>query len=456
MSHDGLTRRKVLKGSVGLGLAAASASILPRMGHAADDSLKATSGETVYFRGWEYRTDIVQDNVNRYNKEMNGKIDYATVTGDYPALMQKDLIAKAKLDLFYANPSQAVRFLEGGWIMPANELAAYDQIVAGMYPNIREAWTHKGKLLGLSYFISVRGTMVVNLEKYNKAGFDESHYPKTWSELYALLYKLRDKGEKQPFLPHWFNEWFGIAWGYALEVMNRGGTIADAETHKPMLTVDGPCGQTLEDWKKIWKDGFVSEEVLSYNEASYIGGFRSGRYVISPQQIYDIKQFNDPQKSPQIAGKTGFLPYQGQSWGMIDSAIYMMTSRQRPDGETEDLKRFASWYGYKDQNGDCFVANRWMKESMLFSAYKEVMEGPQAAESIKASLVKPTDYDKLIEVYAHTPYPKGIFNVVWAEEYNSWMKEKLFAFFLKDLAVKDVIDQTNDKITQLNKKYKVA
>ncbi len=141
MSHDGLTRRKVLKGTVGLGLAAASTSILPRMGRAADDSLKATSGDTVYFRGWEYRTDIVQDNVNRYNKEMNGKIDYQTVTGDYPALMQKDLIAKAKLDLFYANPSQAVRFLEGGWIMPANELAAYDQIVAGMYPNIREAWT---------------------------------------------------------------------------------------------------------------------------------------------------------------------------------------------------------------------------------------------------------------------------------------------------------------------------
>jgi len=42
MSHDGLTRRKVLKGSVGLGLAAASASILPRTGRAADDSLKAT------------------------------------------------------------------------------------------------------------------------------------------------------------------------------------------------------------------------------------------------------------------------------------------------------------------------------------------------------------------------------------------------------------------------------
>ncbi|MBV9246168.1 MAG: hypothetical protein JO366_15290 [Methylobacteriaceae bacterium] len=271
-----------------------------------------------------------------------------------------------------------------------------------------------------------------------------------------MLYKLRDKGIKQPFLPHWFGEYYGISWGFVFEVMNRGGTVADPDTHAPTLTADGPAGQTLTAWKKIWKDGFVPEELLSYNEASYIGAFRSGRYVISPQQIYDIKQFNDPQKSPEIAGKTGFLPYQGQSWGMIDSAIYMMTSRKRPADQTDDLKRFASWYGYKDQNGDCFVANRWMKESMLFSAYKEVMEGPQAAASIKSSLVKPTDYEKLLEVYQHTPYPKGIFNVVWAEEYNSWMKEKLFAFFLKDLAVADVINETNEKINQLNKKYKLG
>src|SRR5260221_11503955 len=120
--HNGLTRRNFLTTSA----AAAGSLVLPQQAFAADD-FAATSGETVYFRGWEYRTDIVQDNVNRYNKEMNGKIDYATVTGDYPALMQKDLIAKAKLDLFYANPSQAVRFLEGGWIMPANELPAHDQ-----------------------------------------------------------------------------------------------------------------------------------------------------------------------------------------------------------------------------------------------------------------------------------------------------------------------------------------
>jgi hypothetical protein len=123
---------------------------------------------------------------------------------------------------------------------------------------------------------------------------------------------------------------------------------------------------------------------------------------------------------------------------------------------TEDVKRFASWYGYKDEDGKIFVGNRWMQESMLFSAYKEVMEGPEAAELIRKSLARPSDYEKLLEIYSHTPYPKGIFNVVWAEEYNAWMKEKLFAFLLQDLSVKDVIDQANDKIGALNKKFHIG
>ena len=59
---------------------------------AAAEGLEATSGEPVFFRGWQYKTDIVQDNVDRYNAEQNGQVDYATVTGDYPAIMEQNLL----------------------------------------------------------------------------------------------------------------------------------------------------------------------------------------------------------------------------------------------------------------------------------------------------------------------------------------------------------------------------
>ncbi len=450
------TRRRILQASGAAGVALSAPALLrPRPARAADFSLKAESGSPVYFRGWQYHPEIVEDNVARYNKELNGKIDYATVTGDYAALMEKNLIAKANLDILYANPSFCVRYFEGGWLATPDQLPNGQEIADAMYPNVREAWTYKGKLLGLSYYTSTRGLVAVYLDKYKAAGFDEGEFPKSWPELYAMLYKFRDKGEKQPYLPAWFNEWAGISWAYQFEVMNRGGAVADAETHKPTLTADGPGAATLEDWKKIWKDGFVPEEVLSYNEAALIDAFRSGRYVFGAQTAYDLQQLNDPQKSGKVAGKITFLPNQGQSWGIVDGALYLMSSRKRPDPVTEDVKRFYSWYGYKDQNGKIFVGSRWLKESMLFSAYKELMEASDTADIIRKALARPEDYEKLMKIYQTAPYPRGAWNVVWAEEFNGWLKDKLSAFLLKDLKTADVIKDMNEKIEQLNHKYKV-
>ncbi|MBV9244384.1 MAG: carbohydrate ABC transporter substrate-binding protein [Methylobacteriaceae bacterium] len=453
---NGFTRRRLLQSSAVLGAGAASASLLPQWTLAAGESpLRAQSGKTVYFRGWQYHPEIVQSNVDRYNSELNGKVDYATVTGDYPQLMEKNLIANADLDMLYANPSFCVRYFEGGWLATPDQLAIGKEVADAMYPNIRDAWSYKGKLLGLSYYTSTRGMIHVNLEKYKSAGFDEGQYPKTWMEFYDFLYKIRDKGEKQPYLPAWFNEWAGISWAYNFEVLNRGGMLADPETHKPMLTADGPAGQTLEAWKKIWKDGFVPEEVLSYNEAALIDAFRSGRYVFSSQTAYDLRELNDPAKSAAVAGKISFLPNQGQPWGSVDGALYLMTSRKRPDDVTEDVKRFVSWYGYKDQNGKIAVGRRWLETSMLFSAYKELMESPDAADIIRKGLARPQDYEPLLKIYQTANYPKGVWNVVWAEEFNGWLKEKLSAFLLQDLAVEDTVKETNDKIDQLNQKYKI-
>lgn len=421
--------------------------------YAQDFDLVATSGEPVYFRGWQFRTDVVQSNVDAYNERMNGNVDYATVTGDYPSLMETTLIANGDLDVLYANPSSAVRYMGGGWVMPAAELPNGQEIADSMYDNIREAWSVNGQLLGLSYFVSVRGTLLANLQRLDEAGFGDNPLPTTWDQLYETIYALHEAGVETPFLPHWFAEWFGISWGFLFEVMNRGGQVADAETHQPMMTVDGPAGATLEAWKRLWNSGLVPEEVLSYNEAAYIDAFRSGRYVFSPQQIYDIKTFNDPAQSADVAGHISLLPGTEQSWGLIDSAMYLMTSRDRPDALTDDVMRFTSWYGYKDENGDFAVANRWLEENMLFSAYRPVMESDAAREAIQSSVARPEDYDTVLEVYAKTPYPKGVWNVVWSEEFNVWLREKLFSFLQDDLPVAEVIEEANAEITRLNERY---
>ena len=435
-------------------LAATGALLLTSSAALAQGGLEAQSGETVFFRGWQYKTDIVQDNVDRYNNEQGGNVDYATVTGDYPAIMEQNLMAGAELDVLYANPSQAGRYFDGGWIMPADALPNIDAIKADMYPNILDAWSYKGNLLGLSYFVSTRGVMHVNLKKYNELGYSDADFPADWDALYDQLYEMRDKGVDQPFLPHWINEWYGISWGFNFEVMNRGGEVAHPETHEPLLTTDadGPAYKTLEDWKRIWNDGLVPEEVLTYNESSYLDAYASGRYVFSPQQLYDLETFNREDRS-QIAGHASLLPYQGQSWGLLDSAVYLMTSRERSEGHTDDVKRFASWYGYQDQTGNVFVGNRWMQESMLFSGYRSVMESEAAAERMRSALAREQDIAAVLEVYAATPYPKGIWSVVWAEEFNSWLKETLQEYLQDDGDIVETIEAINEEIADLNKKY---
>lgn len=415
-------------------------------------NLAPETKEKIYFRGWQYKTHIVEDNVSRYNRELGGNVDYATITGDYPSIMETQLVTGAPLDVLYANPSQAARYYDGGWILPVDELPNADEIKAAMYPNVLKAWTYKGKLLGLSYFVTTRGAIHVNLKKYKELGMTEADFPATWDELYDQLYVLRNKGIKKPFLPHWFNEWFGINWAFIFEVMNRGGRIADPTTHKPLLTVEGAAGETLRDWKRVWKDGLVPPEVLTYRESDYLEAWASGEYVFSPQQMYDLKKFNDPRYS-KFAGFDSLLPYKGQSWGLIDSAMYLMSNRKRSKALTHDVMAFTSSYGYRDHKGEIFVGQRWMEESMLFSAYKEVMESPKTKEAMKTSLARPEDYRAVLDVYAHTPYPDDVFNVVWAEEFGSFLRETLANFLTQDKPVDKTIQAINEKIIALNKKY---
>lgn len=447
-----MKRRDFAKLAGGAGLALMTGPM--HVEAAAPWNLTATSGKPVYFRGWQYKTDVVQSFVTRYNKTMNGHVDYATITGDYPSIMEQKLIAGAELDVLYGNPSQAARYFDGGWITPANELPDYDAIKAEFLPNLWDAWTYKGKLLGLSYFATTRGAIHVNLKAYQAAGMSDKDFPKNWDELYDQIFALHAKGVKTPVLPHWFSEWFGISWGFIFEVLDRGGRIADDKNHKPLLTTDknGPAYKTLAAWKKLWNSKMVPAEVLTYNEGAFINGYGSGRYVFSPQQLYDLATFNTKGKS-QIAGYDSLLPVQGQPWGLIDSALYLMTKRKRPVPVTDDVKRFTSWYGFKDNTGKIALANRWMQVSMLFSAYKSVMNSPEADARIKQAVARPSDAKVVLDIYKATPFPSAIWKVTWSSEYNSWLKESLANFLLQDGDIDTLIKASNDKIKTLNDKY---
>jgi ABC-type glycerol-3-phosphate transport system substrate-binding protein len=436
--------------------AGASALLLtvPTSALAAESKFSATSNEIVYFRGWQFKPEIVQQNVDRYNKLNGGHVDYQTVSGDYPSLMEKSMIAEDKLDIIYTTPSTAVRFYEAGWIKPVDDLKAGPEAIKDMYDNVREAWTHQGKLMGFSYFLSVRGLVVVNRARQAELGISDDQLPKNWDEFYAHIGSLSDKGVKDVYLPHWFNEYYGANWAFLFEIINRNGTIVDPTTRKPVASANNAVGDVLKAWKTAWKGGHVPQEILTYTEANVVDGFASGRYLYSAQAGYNLAYFNDKEKS-KIAGKVGFLPYRGQGWGGLDSALYSVTNRERDPQLAEDVDRFISYYGYKDNDGNISTAKTWLTTNMMFSAYRSVMESSETVEVLKRVLARESDAAELLTLYGKTTAPNDVWQVVWAEEFMAWLHKRLPEFLLNDESVDSMIADITSQVEGLNKKYNI-
>ena len=220
---------------IALGAAGVTGVLVPTWSaHAEPMDLHAKSGEPVYFRGWQYRTDVVQDNVDRYNKELERQGRLRDRDRRLPVDHGKEPDRQGGARRALRQPVEAVRYFEGGWIMPASDLPNGDRRspTACTRTSARPGPT-RASCSGLSYFVvDARRRCTVNLDKYSEAGFTDADFPKNWPEFYDMLYKLRDKGEKQPLLPHWFNEWFGISLGLRLrgdEPRRPGGRPRDPQ-----------------------------------------------------------------------------------------------------------------------------------------------------------------------------------------------------------------------------------
>ena len=92
---------------------------------------------------------------------------------------------------------------------------------------------------------------------------------------------------------------------------------------------------------------------------------------------------------------------------------------------------------------------------MLFSAYKTVMESETTKAAFKKNLVADGDFDALLAVYSEAPHP-DTWKTIYAEEYNTYLRNRLGQFLRNDESVEKVIGEINAQIASLNKKYKLG
>ena len=61
-----------------------------------------------------------------------------------------------------------------------------------------------------------------------------------------------------------------------------------------------------------------------------IDGMSSGQYLDSQQELYDFYRMNDPSRS-RMAGKIGFAPYAGNTWGYFNYGLYLLDQPARSE-----------------------------------------------------------------------------------------------------------------------------
>ncbi|MDQ6674741.1 MAG: ABC transporter substrate-binding protein [Chloroflexota bacterium] len=353
------------------------------------------------------------------------------------------------------------RWYMAGWAWDLEGHWNVDQIKKDLYPAWKDALSTKdGKLLGLPYFQSVRGTMCTNEELLQKVGITSQEYPKTWEELYDQVYQIKKAGVSDtPLLPHWFaTAWFGISWGFEFECGNRGAVLFD-QNGNPVF--DDKCYAILDQWKTLLADGVVPREVFTMGETDYIDGFASGRYAYSPQQTYDSKVFNDPTRSKLAIGGSNpnakgskYVPVDKQPWGLINSGVYLNVKRPGQDDKTlERAYRLQEFYGYKDAAGELFVSKRWAVEQALNSGYPATLEDPDVQAAYRTWM---PDYELMF------PAMKSLLSAasapaVWKRyfhsEWNTKATTELSQAVLGQRGTKETLDDLKALAERLIKKY---
>ena len=460
MTND-ISRRSLLRSASGIaagiaipGLLAAPARAQVGVIPAPDPSKDFTSAEPLIFNGWGFQVDMVQSWVARFNKQNKENAEFRVIAGSYPSAMENKFRNKEKIDLAYALDTEYPRWAQAKWIRDFEQWADVAKAKADMYPNIRDALTINGKLYGLPYFASIDGTIAVNQKILDKVGITPAQYPKNYSELYEQMRAIKKAGAAEtPWLPRWIAELFGIGDAIYNEMLSEGLEMVDAEGH-PIFNGKTEHVAVLERDKKAWDDGLVPKSVLTMSETDQIDGFGTGKYAMSEQQIYDaVATLNNPERS-QIAGHCRFVPPGAHTWGHLTLGAYVVPNMGQSVERLGRAFRLAGYAGYKDNDGQDYVAKQWALSNGLGSAYASVLKDPEVIAKYKTWL---PDYDTQMPQFEEAmrrAKPLGMSRLVWYTEWNARAREILPTVFIGGISPSAALDQLREIADKLVDKYK--
>ena len=417
-------------------------------------SLPQTGGASLAMRIWSRYPDFVTAQVKSYEATSGDHVDLGVIAGDYPALVQNLLRQKTKLDMFYGLSHLPPGWLRAGWIKTYDQFWAKEEAERDMLPAVRDLLTVEGKLIGLPYFAFINGALFANTEVLKKANL-EGQFPKTYDELYQQVRIIKKRGASDtPYLPSfWSAPWYGIPFGFVQEALNRNIPLF-GKGGKPLFDTKSEAVEMLKQWRALYTEGLVPKGVLTFQESDWIETFAKGGIAYSPQLQYDIKTFASPDRS-QVAGKIVPVPQQGQNWGMLHVAGYLIGNYGQDDQQLAHDYELAQHFGYKDaKSKDFVVPMAWAKDYYLTQGYAGVNNSKEVQEAVFKWLPDPaTNWPILQEYLAHPQYNKDLFHTVWSPAWMAYASQELPKAVNGDATPETVIANLRAKAESLIEQY---
>lgn len=396
---------------------------------------------------WTYATDMIQDNINKFQATAPGvKVKLTDYNwGQYHDTVVTNFAAGSAVpDVLYGSDHWLQEWASAGWIVPLKQVfpaAEVDKLTKDMFPYTLAGMTYKGEIYGLPYYADPIA-FVYNTRIYKEAGIDKA--PETWEDVLAHSRIIKQKGlVKYPIGFGWSQqEPFSIEVVTAM-LMSRGDEFFDDKLEPTFLKAGSTLEQHIKWVKTALDEGLMDPESLTRD------GVASGQAVMAGTSVYGmtrasgLAQWQDP-KSSKEAGNFKMILTPGathQTLGFV--RFYCVTKKLagRDQAAKDAAWKFMQYFAGPGPAGNWPVVKRWALEHGLGFGPIPLYQD----QEIRTAFGKWTDV-ALLEQIAKTARARKL--SPWYASWDVYTRAELQRAYLGqvsvDAAIKNIANKWNE------------
>jgi multiple sugar transport system substrate-binding protein len=356
----------------------------------------ATAKKPLTYAFWPWGSEIVSGNAKIFEEQYGEKVNLQPIPGEYAAVLETKLAAKAPIDIFRAQRGQAARWYAAGWIRPIDGMPDLEKIKSEAFPGIVEdAKAPDGKMIGLTYYNGGPFCLFRNEKVLSAAGFEATanlgDYPQTWDEVYEQAKVIKKKKiVEHPLLPCWFKAWTGVPWAFIAHAFSEGEYLV-GEDLKAIFSTETPILKMLSDWQKWWDEDLVPRSILTLQETQMSSSWHKGLHAFHPWTDYQSFTYADPKESSiaEYNSQNPVMPGATHDTVLVGHALLGMSTIKRSEEDLMRVWKLMKFYGWRDKTGDLLVKKRWAREANLPQPFPEVYKDPEVKEAIMKWMYPP-------------------------------------------------------------------